>query len=68
MVYPLLFKTVARLSPLLLVTLAVSGPGIAADSTLSLAEALAIATRDSSLLSAQRSAIAAAQESTVYSR
>jgi outer membrane protein TolC len=68
MFYPLLFKTVTRLSALLLITLAVSRPSIAAEPALSLDEALAIATRDSSLLSAQRSAIFAAQESTVSAR
>ncbi len=40
----------------------------AANHPLSLSEALAIATRDSSLLAAQRSAIAAAGESTISAR
>lgn len=68
MVYSLSFKAVSRLPVLLLIILAVSRPSVAAEPTLSLSDALAIATRDSSLLSAQRSAIAAAQESTVSAR
>jgi len=68
MFYLLLSTAVARLPVLLLILLAVSRPSVAAEPALSLSEALAIATRDSSLLSAQRSAIAAAQESTVYAR
>ena len=68
MIYPLLFRAVARLPVLLLTTLAVSGQGVAAEPALSLAEALAIAVRDSSLLSAQRSAIVAAGEYTISAR
>ena len=71
MSYPLLsllFKVAARLPILLLITLAASGPGAAAEPALSLAEALRIAARDSALLAAQRSAIDAAQESTVSAR
>jgi outer membrane protein TolC len=68
MFHPLLLKAVARPSVLLLISLVLCRPGLAAEPTLSLAEALAIATRDSSLLSAQRSAIFAAQESTVSAR
>ena len=68
MSYPLLFKAAARLPLLLLITLAASGPGAAAEPALSLAEALAIAVRDSALLTAQRSAIDAAGEYTVSSR
>lgn len=68
MSYPLLFKAAARLPILLLITLAASGPGAAAQPALSLAEALAIAVRDSALLTAQRSAIDAAGEYTISSR
>ena len=66
--YPLLFKAVVRLPILLLTLLAVSEACVAAEPALSLAEALRIATRDSSLLAAQRAAIDAAQESTVSAR
>jgi len=68
MSYPLLFKAVARPSFLSLTLLALCGSGFAAESALSLHEAIAIATRDSSALSAQRSAIYAAQESTIAAR
>ena len=46
MFYLLIFKAVARLPVLLLITLAVGGQAVAAEPALSLAEALAIAVRD----------------------
>ena len=67
MFYSLVLKAVARPFVLLL-ALALCKLGLAAEPPLSLAEALAIATRDSSLLSAQRSAVFAAQESTISAR
>jgi len=68
MSYPLLFKTVARLPLLLLILLAFNASSGAAEPALSLDEALRIATRDSSILAAQRAAIDAAQEFTVSAR
>jgi hypothetical protein len=66
--YSILFRAVARLPVLLLITLAASGSCMAVDLPLSLGEALLIATRDSSLLAAQRSAIQTAQEGAVSAR
>lgn len=68
MIYSLLFRAVARPLILLVTLLAVGGRVVAAEPPLSLAEALRIATRDSSLLAAQRAAIDAAQEFTVSAR
>ena len=68
MIYPIVLAAVARLPALLLTTLAVCGHAVAAEPALSLAEALAIAVRDSSLLAAQRSAIDAAGEFTISAR
>ncbi len=68
MCYPIRFKAIARLTVLWFAALAVSGACAAAEPALSLSEALSIATRDSPLLAAQRSAISAAEEYTVSER
>ena len=68
MSYSLLFKAVARLLLLLLTLFAVNASCRAEEPALSLTEALAIAVRDSALLTAQRSAIDAAGEYTISAR